>query len=329
MSPDAVAIVVPDDYPSVFEGTEAHGKLETLGRVAVFTERGADQEDELIRRLGDARVAINIRAHARFTERVFAACPSLELISVWGTGVDNIDLDAAVRAGVTVSNIPGVNANAVAEQALALLLAVARRTPALDREMRRGRWPREVLTQLLGKTLGVFGLGATGSRMVVLGRMLGMDVLAWSARDDASRAQACGARPASKHEILTEADVVSLHLRLSPETERFLGPSELALLKPHAILINTARGALVDRDALLDALRGERILGAGLDVFHQEPLEPDDPLLALPNVVLSPHIAGTTPEVIRDGLLRVVTNVENYLEGSPTDVVAAPDAASL
>jgi phosphoglycerate dehydrogenase-like enzyme len=164
--------------------------------------------------------------------------------------------------------------------------------------------------------------------MVALGTMLGMDVLAWSARGDVSRAQAAGARPTSKHELLTEADVVSLHLRLSPETEGFLGRAELALLKPQAILINTARGGLVDRNALLEALRDGRIR-AGLDVFHQEPVEPDDPILALPNVVLSPHIAGTTPEVIRDGLLRVATNIQNYLEGSPTDVVVAPDAASL
>jgi D-3-phosphoglycerate dehydrogenase / 2-oxoglutarate reductase len=321
LSHDPVAIVVPDDYPSVFHGTDAHRRLETLGQVAIYTERGADREDELIGRLGQARVAINIRAHARFTERVLTACPALELISVWGTGVDNIDLGAAARSGVTVVNIPGVNANAVAEHALALTLAVAHRTAVLDREVRAGRWPREVVTQLLGKTLGVFGLGATGSRMVTLGRVLGMDVLAWSALGDSGRTEAAGARPASKEAILTTADVISLHLRLSPATRGFLGRDELALMRPQAILINTARAGLVDRAALLDALCEERIFGAGLDVFDHEPVAADDPLLGLPNVVLSPHIAGTTPEVIREGLLRVVANVENYLAGSATDVV--------
>jgi len=228
---------------------------------------------------------------------------------------------------VTVSNTPGVNAAAVAEHALALMLAVAHRAPMLDRAVRAGQWPRELPAQLLGKVLGVFGLGATGSRMVTLGNGIGMNVLAWSARGDSERAQEWGARPASKEEILVEADVVSLHLRLSPETRGFLGPRELALMKPHAILVNTARAALVDRSALLEVL-GRGGLGAGLDVFHEEPLEPDDAILDLPNVVLSSHVAGTTTEVIRDGLLRAVRNVENFLQGSPTDLVVAGSSTS-
>ena len=323
-TPERVSIVVPDDFPSVFKGTDAHTRAAALGEVTVFSERGADQEDELIRRIGRARVAINIRAHAKFTEPVFRACPALKLISVWGTGVDNIDLHAAGWNGVTVCNTPGLNANAVAEHALALMLAVARRVPALDRAMRGGEWPRELLTQLFGKTLGVFGLGAIGSRVATMGKALGMNVLAWSARGDTGRARAQGARPASKEEILREADVVTLHVRLATETRGFLGRKELSLMKPTAILVNTGRGALVDREALLDALRGQKILGAGLDVFHEEPLKPDDPILTLPNVVLSPHVAGQTPEVIRDGLLRAVENVEHFLKGSPTDVVVSP-----
>lgn len=315
------AIVVPDDFPSVFVGTEAHARLKALGEVRIFTERGADQEAELIRRIGHAEVAINIRAHAKFTEAVFRACPTLKLVSVWGTGVDNIDLAAAARHGATVTNTPAVNAHAVAEHALALMLAVARRISRLDGEMRSGTWPRELLTQLLGKTLGVFGLGAIGSRVATLGRAIGMELLGWSARGEVNRARALGGTAASKEEILRAADVVSLHLRLTPETTAFLGRAELALMKPTAILVNTGRGALVDRQALLEALREQRILGAGLDVFHEEPIKPDDPLLALPNVVLSPHIAGQTPEVIRDGLFRAVENVENYLSGTPTNVV--------
>jgi len=315
------SIVVPDDFPSVFSGTEAHARLKQLGEVRVFTERGADREAELARRIGRAEVAINIRAHARFTEAVFSACPTLKLVSVWGTGVDNIDLAGAARHGVTVTNTPGVNADAVAEHALALMLAVARRIPLLDREMRAGAWPRELLTQLLGKTLGVFGLGAIGSRVARLGRAIGMEVVAWSFRRDTTRAQAVDAEPTSKEALLRRADVVSVHLRLTPETVGFLGPADLALMKPTAILVNTGRGALVDREALVEALREKRILGAGLDVFHEEPIKPGDPLLALPNVVLSPHIAGQTPEVIREGLLLAVQNVEHYLEGRPTNVV--------
>lgn len=317
-------IVVPDDFPSVFQGSAAQERAKALGAVRVFSERGADQEQELIRRIGDARVAVNIRAHARFSDGVFVACPALKLVSVWGTGTDNIDLHAAGMRGVTVCNTPGVNAFAVAEHALTLMLAVARKIPAIDRDMHAGKWPREMLTQLLGKTLGVFGMGTIGSRVAALGRAIGMDVLAWSARGDEGRIRAAGARAATKEDILRLADVVSLHVRLAEDTRGFIGRKELATMKPTAILVNTGRGALVERDALIAALREGKIQGAGLDVFHQEPLAPDDPILTLPNVVCSPHNAGQTPEVVRDGLLRAVANIEHFLAGKPTDVVVAP-----
>jgi D-3-phosphoglycerate dehydrogenase / 2-oxoglutarate reductase len=317
-------IVVPDDFPSVFDKTAAHTRCQQLGETRVYPARGADEEAELIKRIDRARVAINIRAHARFTDGVFASCRNLKMVSIWGTGTDNIDLDAAGRHGVTVCNTPGVNAFAVAEHTIALMLAVGRRIPRLDREMRGGAWPRELLTQCLGKTLGVFGTGTIGARVITLAKALGMEVLAWSARGDDAHVKSLGAQPAAKDDILKAADFVSLHLRLTPETRGFLTRREFALMKKTAIFINTGRGALTDRDALLDALRNGRIAAAGLDVFHEEPVKPDDPVLTLANVVLSPHNAGQTPEVIRDGLLRAVANVENFLKGAPTDVVVAP-----
>jgi D-3-phosphoglycerate dehydrogenase len=317
-------IVVPDDFPSVFEGSAAHERAAKLGDLRVYSQRGADDQDELIRRLGRARLAVNIRAHARFTDSVFAACPKLEMISIWGTGTDNVELGAAGRRGITVCNTPGVNAFAVAEHALALMLAAGRKIPRIDREMRGGAWPREMLTQCLGKTLGVFGTGTIGARVIALGRALGMDVLAWGARGDAGHITTLGARPAGKDEVLRAADFISLHLRLVPETRGFIGRKEFTLMKRSAIVINTARGAIIEREALLEALTNGRIAGAGLDVFHDEPTKRDDPLFELPQVVLSPHNAGQTPEVIRDGLLRAVENVEHFLKGQPRDVVVAP-----
>jgi len=311
----AALFVVPDDFPSVFEGSTAHERLKKLGETRVYTQRGAEEPEELAKRIDGARCVINIRAHARFTEQVFAACRHLALVSIWGTGTDNVDLEAAGRRGITVTNTPGINAFAVAEHTLALMLATARKIPRLDREVRGGAWPREMLVQLLGKTLAVFGTGKIGARVADLGRAFGMDVRTWSAR---------GGTPAARDQLLRAADVVSLHLRLEPATRGFLGRRELSLMKKTAILVNTGRGALVEREALLDALGQGRIAGAGLDVFHDEPVKPGDPILALANVVLTPHNAGQTPEVIRDGLLRAVENVENFLAGRPTDVVVAP-----
>ncbi len=191
-------IVVPDDFPSVFERSPAHERAAKLGDLRVFSQRGADAEDELIRRIDRARIAINIRAHARFTEGVFAACPRLELVSIWGTGTDNVDLGAAGRRGVTVCNTPGVNAFAVAEHTIALMLATGRKIPRIDRELRGGTWPREMLTQCLGKTLGVFGTGTIGARVIALGRALGMQVLAFSMRGASEAIVALGASPANK-----------------------------------------------------------------------------------------------------------------------------------
>jgi D-3-phosphoglycerate dehydrogenase len=317
-------IAVPDDFPSVFEGSAAHERCKTLGEIQLFTARGADDEAELIRRIGRANVAINIRAHAHFTDGVFAACPNLKMVSVWGTGVDNFDLESAGRRGITICNTPGVNAFAVAEHTIALMLAAARRIPRIDREMREGKWPREQLVQCLGKTLGVVGTGKIGARVIEIGRALGMTALAYSARNDASRVASLGARAVSKEELLRESDFVCLCLRLAPETRGFLARRDFALMKKGAILVNTGRGALVEREALLEALTSGRLGGAGLDVFHEEPTKADDPLLAMPQVVLSPHHAGQTPEVVRDGLLAAVRNVEHYLAGAPTDVVVAP-----
>ena len=317
-------IVVADDFPSVFEGSPAHEEARTLGTVRVFTERGANDAQELIRRIGTAQVAINLRSYVHFTDAVFRACPDLRLISIWGTGTDNVDLEAAVRHGVTVCSTAGVNAITAAEHTIALMLAVARRIPAIDRDIRTGGWPREIPAQLHGKTLGVFGTGNVGGRVVKLGHAFGMKVLAWSSRGDAARIQAMGATESSKLEIVQHADFITLHVRLTPATRGFVGHDEFAAMKRDAILINTARGHLVDREALLEALTGGRIAGAGLDTFHDEPVQPDDPLLGLTNTILSPHIAGQSPEVRREGLLRVVTNVASFLNNTPTNVVARP-----
>jgi phosphoglycerate dehydrogenase-like enzyme len=313
-------IVVPDDYPPALSGSRAESLLRALGETTIFAERGADDEATLIRRIANADAVLNIRAHAHYTARVLDANPALRIISVWGTGVDHIDLDACRARDVTVCNTPGVNAHAVAEHSIALILAAARQIRAMDRGTRAGQWPRAVLVQLEGKTLGVIGLGAIGRRVASLARAFGMHVLAWTPSGDANR----GTSLVSLDDLLRESDFVSLHVKLTAETRGILSRDRLAMMKPTAILVNTARGALVDRDALIDALRSGRIAAAALDVFHEEPLPAGDPLTELPNVVLTPHNAGTTREVIDTGLTRAVENIERYFRGEPRDTVMSP-----
>lgn len=316
----SVRIVVPDDFPSLLSGTAAEQHLRTLGDVTVFTERGANEEAELVRRVRDADVVMNIRAYARFPESVLAACPRLRMISVWGTGMDHVDLAACRARNVTVTNTPGVNANSVAEHTLALILAVTRRIPQMDRSVRAAEWPRAFLVQLEGKTLGIVGLGATGTRVATLAKPFGMRLLATSWGPDNGRAAAAGAAAVPIETLLRESDIVTLHLRLGPDTERYLDRERLQLMKPTAFLVNTARARLVDKDALVEALDAGWLAGAGLDVFHHEPIEAGDPLIDLPNVVLSPHNAWLTPEVIDAGFRLAVENIERFLRSSDAPV---------
>jgi D-3-phosphoglycerate dehydrogenase len=306
-------IVVPDDFPAAIAGTSAERALRALGDVTICAERGADQEAELIRRIRDADVVLNIRGYTKFSAAVIRECERLRLISIWGTGTDNIDFASTRARGITVTNTPGVNANAVAEHTIALMLAVARRIPSMDAGVRAGEWPRGLLVQLEGKTLGIVGLGAIGSRVATLASAFGMTVLASTLGADDGRAASIGARHVSLDTLLAESDFVSLHWRLSDKTTRHFDRARLSLMKPSAFLINTSRAGLVDRDALFEALRESRIAGAGLDVFHEEPVRGDDPLLKLPNVVLTPHNAGSTPEVIDRGLRQAVENIRAFL----------------
>jgi phosphoglycerate dehydrogenase-like enzyme len=313
-------IVVPDDCPSVFSGSAAAAALARLGDVAVYSERGADREDELACRIADADVVVNLRAHSKFSRAVLARAPSLRLISIWGTGYEHVDLGECRARGITVTTTPAANAGAVAEHTLALMLGALRHLPAMDRGIRAGDWPRDRPAQLESKTVGLIGLGAIGTRVAKLLQPFGVTVLGWTRRDRDPRAEQSGARWVAIEELLHESDVVSLHLRLTPETQHFIDARRMAMLKRGALVVNTARAGLVDRDALLAALRAKKI-NAALDVFHTEPMATDDPLLALPNVVLTPHNAGNTAEAVEAGLRRVAENVEAFLAGRPRDVI--------
>jgi len=243
----------------------------------------------------------------------------LRLLSVWGTGTDHVDLASAARHGVTVTNTPGVSARSIAEHALALLLAVARRIPEMDAATRLGSWPRGRGIELYGKTCGVIGYGAIGQQFSRLATALGMRVIVWTMHP----AHYAGVEFVELDELYRTSDVVSLHLRLSAETKSFVAAEQFALMKPGAILINTARGAIVDEQALIEALGAGRIAGAGLDVFTTEPLPPQHPLTRLGNVVLTPHCAGITPEALEAGLKMAVDNIWDYLEGRPKNQAGA------
>lgn len=320
-------VVIPDDYPPMFESVENPEltPLEGRAEVTLHSTKWADRAD-FMQRIAPASAVINVRGYSKFDAEALAAAPSLKLISVLGTGVDNIDLAEASRRGIVVSNTPAVGAQAVAELAIGLMFAASRHIAAGDREVRAGIWRHGVSHELRGKTLGLLGLGAIGQAMAVMTAGMGMRVIAWN-RTPGREVEIPGTTvtPAEWDEVFRESDVVSVHLRSSPETAGVVGAREIGLMKPTAILINTARAAVVDYAAVADAVRAGRLAGAGLDVHTVEPLPPEQNLFRdLDNVVLTPHSGAVTVEANQRQMQAAVENVIRFLDGRPHHVMNPP-----
>lgn len=233
-----------------------------------------------------------------YTREVLAAT-HLRAIARHGVGYDAIDVAAATDFGIAVVIAAGTNHECVAEQAIALLLGVFRDVPGRDRSMRERKWKRDrLLPRLAGRTLGIVGLGRIGRAVVPRAAGLGLKIIAYDPVADAASAAAMGARLVPLDTLLAEADIVSLHCPVTPDTANMINARSLARMKRGSVLLNTSRGGLVDEAALVEALKSGHLFGAGLDVFQQEPPSPDNPLLALDNVVLCPHMAGLDEESV-------------------------------
>lgn len=245
-----------------------------------------------------------------YTRRVLEAAPRLKIISRVGVGYDAIDLAAADEHGVWVTITPGTNEHSVADLTLALLLALARQIVPMAEQTRAGRWERAIGVELAGTTLGLIGFGRIGRQVALRARAFDTRVIIYDVVRDEGAAASCGAAYVTLEELLAQADFVSLHAPATPETRGLINATTLGQMKPTAYLINTARGELVHEPDLVDALRQGRIAGAALDVFDAEPPDPANPLLALPNVLPTPHVAGiTTQSAVRMATL----SAENVL----------------
>jgi len=315
-----VVIVIPGDDPPQIQGSPHLDRLRRHGEVRLYTDRPATPAEQLAR-ARDAVCLVNTRGAVKWPREALLALPRLRMATVCGIGTDAFDLAAARERGIVVCNIPGKTAPIVAEHAFGLMLAAAKRAHFQTAELKAGRWTRMDNVYLHGKTLGLVGTGTIGSAMARLARAIGMEVVAWTFNPRPDRAAALGLRYLPLDDVLRAADVVSIHVRLSPDSRGLLGRRELALMKPGALLVNTARGAVVDTDALVEALHAGALGGAALDVFDTEPLPTGHPLLACEQVVLTPHNADQTPEGMDLLNAGVVDNVIAYLEGRPENVV--------
>ncbi|MCB1743228.1 MAG: 2-hydroxyacid dehydrogenase [Gammaproteobacteria bacterium] len=250
---------------------------------------------------------------------LYAQAPRLKLIQLLSAGYDEADIEAARRAGVPVANNGGANSNAVSEHAMLLMLACLRRLTWQHKSVSAGQWrgnqtPR--VHELRGKTVGIIGLGTIGKKTARLARAFGVDLIYYDVkRLTEAEEDALGVRFRLKDELLRSADLVSLHTPLNDSTRHMIGASELALMKPSAILVNTARGPVVNETALYEALSNGTIAGAGLDVFDEEPPPPDNPLFGLDNVVLTAHLAGPTLESHTARVRNGFDNVQRVARG--------------
>jgi len=284
----------------------------------------ADDDDAaLYRELPDAEVIWHVLRPLSGADRRRGTW--LRLVHKLGAGVNTIDVETATKRGIAVANMPGANAPSVAEGTVLLMLAALRRLPALDRAVRDGAgWPAdpelgETVRDIGGCTVGLVGYGNIAKRVRDIVTTMGATVLHTSTRDDG--------RPGWRQlsELLAASDIVSLHLPLTAETHHLLNRDAMARMKPNAVLVNTSRGAVIDENALVDALRSGRLAAAGLDVFEVEPVAPDAPLLGLDNVVLSPHVTWYTADTMRRYLTEAVANCRRLHDGHPlANVVNQP-----
>ncbi|WP_406634212.1 D-2-hydroxyacid dehydrogenase family protein [Pseudarthrobacter quantipunctorum] len=313
-------LAILDDYQDVAHGFADWAALEAEGvRVVTYREPFASPE-ALVAALADVTMVVAMRERTAFPREVLEKLPGLQLLVTTGMANASIDVAAAVEQGITVCGTPG-SPTAAPELTWALLLAIARNLTAEENSLRAGTWQTSVGFELAGKTLGVVGLGKIGRRIAAYGQAFGMEVLAWSQNLTAEAAKEVGARLVSKDELFRQSDVATLHLRLSARSENIVGEQELRLLGPEGILVNTARGPLVNQDALLKALSEGWIRGAALDVFDQEPLQAGHPLLTTPNTVLSPHLGYVTRESYRQFYGGAFEDVTAWLAGEPVRTI--------
>lgn len=306
-------IALLDDYQGFASSLPCWKRLKGRAELQAFRDTSAT-EDALVDRLRGFPIVVSIRERTQFPASLLRRLSDLRLLALTGKNSGHVDVSAATSCGILVAETEGSGASAF-ELTIGLLLAAARQIPREDRAMRAGGWQTSMGVELSGKTLGILGLGRIGTRVAAAGRLFNMRVLASGLTLTDERAAAARATRATIDDLFRQSDFLSIHLRLSERTRGIVTARHLSLMKPTAYLINTARGPLVDENALVAALRDRRIAGAAVDVYDVEPLPANHPLRSLDNVVLSPHIGYVTAEAYEGFFTQAVDNVARYLDG--------------
>ncbi len=317
MTPVSVAIL--DDFQDVTRTLADWGRLPPHVSVGIFNDHV--EGETLVRRIERFDVLVLTRERTKLPRSLVERLPNLKLVVTAGMRNLGIDLAACRERGVLVCGT-GSGSPPTAELAWGLILALVRHIPEEDRSLREGKWQTTIGVGLRDKTLAVLGLGKLGTQVARVGQVFGMKVIAWSQNLTAERAAEAGCVRVDKPDLFRMADVLTIHLLLSERTRGIVGRDEIALMKPSAFLVNTARAAIVDEQALIDALVKRKIAGAGLDVFSREPLPADAPILRAPNTVLTPHLGYVTRETYDVYFPHALEDIEAWLAGTPIRVIA-------
>jgi phosphoglycerate dehydrogenase-like enzyme len=319
-------VVVLDDWNNAFATSPHTNRLREQAEVTVYPDP-APSRAALLERLAGARAVICNRERTRFPADLLRALPDLKFISQTGGGAAHVDLPAATARGILVSVTSHGTGAGVVELTIGLMIATMRRFLEQDRALRAGRWPPLVGQELETKTLGIVGLGHLGTKVANVAQVLGMRVLAAGLTLTPKRAREAGAEFRDLESLFAESDVISIHLKLSEQTRGLIGAGLLAKMKPTAVLINTARGPIVDEGALVGALRSRRIAGAGIDVYDQEPLLENHPLLSCETALLTAHCGWVTDRTYDRYLSGAIENVEAFLRDGRPSPVLNPEVA--
>jgi len=317
MTPVSVAIL--DDFQDVTRTLADWGRLPPHVAVSIFNDHV--EGETLLRRLEPFDVLVLTRERTKLPRSLVERLPNLKLVVTAGMRNLGIDLAACRERGVLACGT-GSGSSPTAELAWGLILALVRHIPEEDRALRDGRWQTTIGVGLRDKTLGVLGLGKLGTQVARVGLTFGMKVIAWSQNLTAERAAEASCVRVEKSDLFRMADVLTIHLLLSERTRGIVGRDEIALMKPSAFLVNTARAAIVDEQALIAALVNRKIAGAGLDVFSREPLPADAPILLAPNTVLTPHLGYVTRETYDVYFPHALEDIEAWLAGKPIRVIS-------
>jgi phosphoglycerate dehydrogenase-like enzyme len=309
-----------DDYQNVALQMADWSPVSKDIDIKVFNQPLGGQ-DQVIQALADFDIVCGMRERTPFPRAVISGLPKLRLLITTGARNASFDLAAAKDHNVVVCGTPGFG-NPTAGLAIGLMLELTRRIGFENARLKAGEsWQVTIGPDLEGHTLGVVGLGKLGARVAKIGQALGMKVIAWSQNLTSDKCREAGVEYAAKEDLFRQADFISIHVVLSQRTRGLIGAQELGLMKPTAYLINTSRGPIVDEAALLAALGGKRIAGAGLDVFDVEPLPLDHPLRRLENVVLTPHLGYVSTQNYRAYFKGVVEDIRGWLDGKPVRVI--------